>query len=142
MQRLTFSGLGLAIAIAASLGTASIVSAQEPAVPTSVIIAGSNNFAQYCVVCHGKDATGTGQLAASLTKKPANLTELTKRNAGAYPRDMVLQVIDGRKPVNGHGGGDMPEWGAAFTASTPNDAEAVKRRVESLVEYLATLQVK
>lgn len=142
MQRLTFSGLGLAIAIAASLSTASIVSAQEPVAPTSVIIAGSNNFAQYCVVCHGKDAKGTGQLAASLTVKPANLTELTKRNGGAYPRDMVFQVIDGRKPVKGHGGGDMPEWGKAFAASSPDDADAVKKRIESLVEYLATLQVK
>ena len=142
MRRLTICGLGLAIAIAAALGTGSTVSAQEPAAPTSVVIAGSNSFAQYCVVCHGKDAKGTGQLAASLAKKPANLTELAMRNGGTYPRDLVFQVIDGRKPVKGHGGGDMPEWGAAFTASTPNDAEAVKRRIESLVEYLATRQIK
>lgn len=142
MRRLTIFGLGLAIAIAAALGTGSTVTAQEPAVPTSVIIAGSNNFAQYCVVCHGKDAKGTGQLAASLTVKPANLTELTKRNGGAYPRDLVFQVIDGRKPVKGHGGGDMPEWGKAFAAATPSDADTVKTRIDSLVEYLATLQVK
>ena len=141
MQRLTRWGVGMAIA--AALVTGSTVSAQEPVPTASLVIAGANNFTQYCVVCHGKDAKGTGQLAASLQRKPANLTELTKRNGGTFPRDLVFQVIDGRQPVKGHGGGDMPEWGQAFLASADSaNADAVKQRIDSLVEYLATLQVK
>jgi len=119
------------------------VTAQEPASRTSLAVAGANNFAQYCVACHGTDAKGTGPLAASLKPKPADLTGLTVRNGGTYPREMVFQVIDGRQKVKGHGGGDMPEWGDAFLASSgAGDAGAVKLRIDSLVDYLETIQGK
>ena len=119
--------------------------AQEPAsvAPSQQTVAGAANFDQYCVVCHGKDAKGTGPLAATLKKKPADLTELAKRNGGTFPGEMVHQVIDGSKPIKGHGGGDMPEWGAAFgRSSDSSNAEAVKLRIASLVDYLATKQAK
>ena len=142
-MRLTFCGLGLALVVAVALASAPTVNAQEPASPSSLVIAGANNFAQYCVACHGKDAKGTGPLAKNLNPKPADLTALTTRNKGAYPRDMVFQVIDGRQKVKGHGGGDMPQWGDTFLASSgAGSADAVKRRIDSLVDYLATLQVK
>lgn len=142
-MRLTFCGLGLALVVAAALASAPTVTAQEPASPSSLAIAGANNFAQYCVACHGKDAKGTGPLAKNLSPKPADLTALTTRNKGAYPREMVFQVIDGRQKVKGHGGGDMPQWGDTFLASSgAGNAEAVKRRIDSLVDYLATLQTK
>jgi len=142
-MRLTFCGLGFALVVAAALSSAPIVTAQESGGRPSLVIAGANNFDQYCVACHGKDAKGTGPLANSLKPKPADLTGLTARNGGTYPREMVFQVIDGSKKVKGHGGGDMPEWGAAFLASTgSNDTEAAKRRIEALVLYLETLQGK
>ncbi len=142
-MRLTFCGLGLALVIAAALASAPTVAAQEPASPSALAIAGANHFAQYCVACHGKDAKGTGPLAKNLSPKPADLTGLTMRNAGTYPRDMVFQVIDGRKKVKGHGGGDMPQWGDTFLASAgAGDADAVKRRIDALVDYLATQQGK
>lgn len=142
-MRLTFCGLGFALVVAAALSSAPIVTAQEPASRTSLVIAGANHFAQYCVACHGQDGKGTGPLAATLKPKPADLTGLTARNGGTYPSEMVFQVIDGSKKVKGHGGGDMPEWGAAFLAATgTNDAEAAKRRIEALVLYLETRQVK
>jgi len=141
-MRLTFCGLGFALVLAAALNSAPIVAAQEPAGRSTMAIAGANNFAQYCVACHGKDAKGTGTLAATLKPKPADLTLMTARNGGTYPREMVFQVIDGSKKVKGHGGGDMPEWGAAFRAATESDEVATKRRIDSLVDYLATLQGK
>jgi len=143
-MRLTLCGFGLALALAITLGAQSTITAQEPAAArTSMAIAGANNFAQYCVACHGKDAKGTGTLAATLNPKPADLTGLTARNGGTFPRDMVFQVIDGSKKVKGHGGGDMPQWGSTFLASSgADDADAVKRRIDSLVDYLATLQGK
>ena len=140
-MRPTPCGLGLAIAVATVLGTGSTATAQEPATRAALAVAGSNSYAQYCVACHGKDAKGTGPLAASLMPKPADLTGLSARNGGTYPRDMVFQVIDGRKKLKGHGGGDMPQWGDAFLASSgAGSAEAVKRRIDSLVDYLETLQ--
>lgn len=118
---------------------------QDPSTPTQSqqTVAGGANFDQYCVVCHGKDAKGTGPLAATLKKKPADLTELSKRNGGTYPAQMVYQIIDGEKPLKGHGGGDMPEWGAAFKHSSDSTTAAeVKMRIDSLVEFLATKQAK
>jgi mono/diheme cytochrome c family protein len=142
-MRLTLCGFGLTLIFAGAFSAQSAVTAQEPSSPASVVIAGANNFAQYCVACHGKDAKGTGALAPNLKPKPADLTLLSKNNGGTYPRDMVFQVIDGRKKVKGHGGGDMPQWGDTFLAAAGSDnADAVKRRIESLVEYLATRQEK
>ncbi len=142
-MRLTFFGLGCVLAVAVALASAPTVTAQQPAAPSSLAIAGANNFSQYCVACHGTDAKGTGPLAKNLNPKPADLTGLTARNGGTYPRDMVFQVIDGRKKVKGHGGGDMPQWGETFLASSgASDDEAVKRRIDSLVDYLATVQGK
>ena len=70
--------------------------AQDPAaVVSQQTVAGAANFDQYCVVCHGKDAKGTGPRAATLKKRPADLTELAKRNGGTFPQQMVYQVIDG-----------------------------------------------
>ena len=73
------------------------VSAGQPEAAKS-IPAGSGLFSTYCVVCHGADAKGTGPLADSLKRRPADLTLLAKNNGGQYPRDMVARIIDGRTP--------------------------------------------
>lgn len=140
-MRLTLCGFGLTLIIAGAFSAQSTIAAQEPASRTSLVI-GANNFAQYCVACHGTDAKGTGALAATLKPKPANLTLLASHNAGTYPREMVLQVIDGSKKTKGHGGGDMPQWGEAFRASTGVSEADAKRRIQALTDYLETLQQK
>lgn len=142
-MRLTLCGFGLTLAMAGGFSAQTTVTAQESPTRASLAITGANNFAQYCVACHGKDAKGTGTLAANLNPKPADLTLLSKSNSGVFPRDLVFQIIDGSQKVKGHGGGDMPQWGATFLASTGSDnKDAVKRRIDSLVDYLETLQVK
>jgi mono/diheme cytochrome c family protein len=140
-MRLTLCGFGLTLVIAGAFSAQSTITAQEPVSKTSLVI-GANNFAQYCVACHGTDAKGTGALAATLKPKPANLTLLSSHNGGTYPREMVLQVIDGAKKMKGHGGGDMPQWGDAFRASTGVTEADAKRRIEALADYLETIQVK
>ena len=118
------------------------VSTQAQAVPQAAP-AGSGLFSTYCVACHGADAKGNGALANSLKKRPSDLTQLTKRNEGIFPAEMVAQVIDGKTSVKGHGGGDMPVWGDALLNSQDGgSAAAVKARVDSLVAYLASLQPK
>ena len=142
-MRLTLCGFGLTLAMAGGFSAQTTVTAQESPTRASLAITGANNFAQYCVACHGKDAKGTGTLAANLNPKPADLTLLSKSNSGVFPRDLVFQIIDGSQKIKGHGGGDMPQWGATFLASTGSDnKDAVKRRIDSLVDYLETLQGK
>jgi len=140
--RLPRGGFGRTRIVPGALRAQQTATAQEPVSRSSLAIAGANNFAQYCVACHGADAKGTGTLAATLKPKPADLTLLASRNGGTYPRELVHQVIDGSKKIKGHGGGDMPAWGEAFRAvAGANDAEAL-RRIESLVDFLETRQGK
>ena len=51
--------------------------------------------------------------------------------------------MDGRNPLKGHGGPDMPIWGDAFrNAETGYDDAAAKARIRIVVDYLKTLQAK
>jgi mono/diheme cytochrome c family protein len=103
----------------------------------------SDDFHSYCASCHGEGGKGDGPLARSLRKRPADLTQLARKSGGAFPRDIVFRTIDGRKPVAGHGGPDMPIWGDAFARSSRNaDDAAVSARIEALVAYLETIQDK
>ena len=107
----------------------------------SVGVSGSSTFRTYCAACHGADAKGDGPLAEGLRTRPSDLTLLAKRNGGSYPDEKVHRMIDGRKPVKGHGGPDMPIWGDAFKSSHDGySEEKVKERIEGLVEYLKTIQ--
>ena len=95
------------------------------------------------VVCHGTSARGDGPLAGSMLRKPSNLTEIAKRNGGEFPGELVFQTIDGRRKVRGHGGPDMPEWAEAFSKSRDaGDAERVKAVIQSLVDYLGSIQLR
>jgi nucleotide-binding universal stress UspA family protein/mono/diheme cytochrome c family protein len=104
---------------------------------------GAEVYRTYCVSCHGTAARGDGPLAATMAKKPANLTEIAKRNGGVFPSDLVFRTIDGRNKVRGHGGPDMPEWAEAFSKSREaGDAERVTKVIQSLVDYLESLQLR
>lgn len=104
---------------------------------------GANDFNAYCSSCHGPSAKGDGPIANSFRKRPADLTKLSARNNGVYPAEMVFKTIDGRTPVAGHGGPDMPTWGDVFVKSSESaTADAVRVRIDSLVKYLETLQDK
>jgi mono/diheme cytochrome c family protein len=139
-----WSSVVLALFASASfvLPAAVPASARQTPAGAKMVPAGSGLFSTYCVVCHGADARGTGPLADSLKRRPADLTVLAKSNGGTYPTELVARIIDGRNPVRGHGGGDMPVWGDAFARSRDAGPEAVKDRIDALVAYLETLQQK
>jgi mono/diheme cytochrome c family protein len=108
---------------------------------TGQAAAGAYLFRTYCATCHGTSARGDGPLADSMRRRPANLTEIAKRNKGTYPRDLVFRIIDGRQKVPGHGGPDMPVWGDAFAKSVEGGSEeSVAKRIQALVDYLETIQ--
>ena len=140
-RRLLSSLTALAVA-ALTLPWVVPVSARQQPAGNKSIPAGSGLFSTYCIVCHGADARGTGPLASSLKKRPADLTALARTNSGIFPSEMVAKVIDGRVAVKGHGGGDMPVWGDAFERSQDAGPQAVKERIDALVEYLAGIQAK
>ena len=119
------------------------VAAAAQDAPMKQTTPGGEVFRTYCASCHGTSARGDGPLAASMKRKPANLTEIAKRNGGQYPSDLVFRTIDGRQPVRGHGGPDMPVWGDAFERSREaGDQARVKAVIQSLVDYLESIQLR
>ena len=105
-------------------------------------VSGSYAYRTYCASCHGTDGRGEGPLAESLRFHPPDLTLIAKRNGGEYPAEQVHRIVNGRKPLPGHGGPDMPIWGDAFkNAETGFDDAKVQERIRSIVDYLRTLQV-
>jgi nucleotide-binding universal stress UspA family protein/mono/diheme cytochrome c family protein len=129
-----------ATVIAAMFLIPAVASAQETFKQST---AGAAVYSSYCAVCHGTSARGDGPLSSSMKKKPANLTEIAKRNGGEFPSELVFRTIDGRQPVRGHGGPDMPVWGEAFSKSREaGDDERVRQVIQSLVDYLESLQLR
>jgi mono/diheme cytochrome c family protein len=140
----------MACALAAVLVVAAVVaasartgSAQQTAEAVVSGTTGDAVFRTYCGSCHGKSAKGDGPLADSLRFRPPDLTLIAKRNGGKFDVDKVHRIIDGREGVKGHGGTDMPVWGDAFKRSGEGYSEmSVKARIEAIVDYLNSVQVK
>jgi mono/diheme cytochrome c family protein len=130
-----------ALTLAASLGsTAPSGLAPETTLATSSM-AGSEVYRTYCAVCHGEKGKGDGPLAGGLRSAPPDLTLMAAQNGGEFPAETVARIIDGREPVAGHGGPDMPVWGDAFKGSGADEKEA-EEKIQSVVEFVGRLQAK
>lgn len=131
---LLLSGLGMTLAVISGASVAQ----------TSFDF-GKNEFMASCASCHGVTAKGDGAVGRSLTKAPADLTTMAKRNGGVFPVQYAWEVIDGRsaKQVGAHGVREMPVWGYIYRAEDTQPADLhARNRISSLLDYLARLQVK
>ena len=109
-------------------------------------VSGEGDFNMYCAACHGEDGKGNGPKSFGLGVKPPNLTALTSRY-GAFPKERLEKLIDGREQLTGHGDREMPVWGvwfkqeaAAELGGAEGDEASIKRRVDNLIGYIETLQ--
>jgi len=106
---------------------------------------GAATYRRHCATCHGAAGKGDGPLAHRLRVAPPDLTKLARKNGGKFPFDKVYRIVDGRDPVPGHGGGDMPVWGDIFKADAETTIvkEAVVRgKLLLIIEYLESIQQK
>ncbi len=109
----------------------------------SQVFDGKQQFDIYCATCHGVGGKGDGTMAGSLRKRPADLTLLSRKNTGEFPTEKIAKFIDGRTRDEAHSKSDMPLWGDVFLKSQSNAGpDDVKNRIEALVKYLETIQVK
>lgn len=101
---------------------------------------GVSLYVAYCASCHGRDATGNGPAAPALKTPPPDLTTLTERHGGKFPRELVEQTILGEDvSAIAHGSREMPVWGPIFgQIEWDQDLRAV--RVRNLSNYLESLQ--
>lgn len=105
---------------------------------------GTAEFLNSCASCHGETADGDGPLADLMTVKVPSLTGLSAANDGVFPMLEVIQTIDGRQGIKGHGY-PMPVWGNRYKQTIeeagPYGAEAIVRgRILSLAYYLESIQ--
>jgi mono/diheme cytochrome c family protein len=102
------------VATAAALGlTATGASAQSAA--------GLEEYVQACASCHGIAGHGNGPLAEYMTVDRAGSDPHGMENDGEFPMNQVIQIIDGRTGVRGHGSA-MPVWGSRYQAEMAPDA--------------------
>jgi mono/diheme cytochrome c family protein len=121
--------------------------AAHPAASQEVTVAdvGRDYFQRYCASCHGVEGKGDGSFASLLKTPPPDLTTLAKRNGGSFPDLRVAEVIDGRRPLAGHGTREMPIWGERFgesIAGAPATQSAIRGHVLLFVAYLRSIQQK
>lgn len=92
------------------------------------VSSGKELYSEYCVSCHGKDGTGTGQRAVKLNTPPANFTSesFQKQSDGA----LLYKIYSGHR--------DMP----GFNKKIPGNKDAMEggfgktRAPGDLVNYL------
>ena len=119
-----------------------VAGAQElPAFDKKLAAAGKELYRTHCATCHGPHGRGDGATATHLHFVPPDLTRLGQRSRNGFSFDQVRRMIDGRNPIKGHGGPEMPVWGDAFKAHEGSYSEReVGKKVTSLVNYLASIQ--
>ena len=103
---------------------------------------GQQMYREYCVACHGENATGKGPAAAACTVKPTNLTELAKANGGKFPYNQFYAVLQFGVPLStpAHGSADMPIWLPLFSSLDRGRAAIGEQRMHNLARYVASLQ--
>lgn len=112
---------------------------------------GRYEFQSRCAPCHGVSGKGDGDMAKSLVKRPADLTTLARDNGGTFPQERVRAMVDGRSAdIAAHGKREMPIWGMEYRtelagagASKASNPEVyVSGRIDALLAYIASIQVK
>jgi len=138
-----------ALAGAALLLTPLLATAQQ-----SVDI-GKREYESNCAVCHGATGKGDGpymRFMAYKAKGVSDLTQIARRNGGAFPFQKVYETIDGTQEIEVHGPRDMPIWGKDYVRQAsdayrnyegPYSAELFTRtRILALTDYLNRIQVR
>jgi mono/diheme cytochrome c family protein len=114
--------------------------------PSAEMIAqGRADFNKHCAPCHSEDAKGNGpELKVIPGIKPKDLTTIAAQNGGVFPYRDVEDTIDGRKIIPSHKRFDMPFWGVNFQQQgqefTPQSEAQARKRIDAIVDYIATLQ--
>jgi mono/diheme cytochrome c family protein len=109
---------------------------------------GKQEYEANCAICHGSNGRGDGTFAQYLKLPVTDLTTIQQRNNGVFPADRMVEIIDGRAALKGHGLRTMPIWGNTYTEKAANyyrgqayDSEQfVRVRVLALTDYLYSLQ--
>jgi mono/diheme cytochrome c family protein len=112
-----------------------------------VTYTGGENYQRLCAACHGATGKGDGPVAEVLTTAPPDLTRISTRHGGEFPREALKRQIDGRDRIDAHGSQQMPVWGYEFWIDAGASAggfseRQVQETLSGLVDYLESIQVE
>ena len=123
------SGLAL-VGASLSLANARLARAQPHEDPGARSL-----YTRYCADCHGPIGRGDGPAAGGLQPPPTDLTRST------LSRSELIRVIDGRRPVKGHGAPSMPAWSVIFSNQAGASGQRTSEiRVEALADDVLVLR--
>lgn len=122
--------------LVAALSTATLAARADEGVEQS----GKGRFLERCAVCHGASGKGDGPFATMMTSKPADLTQLAKKNNGEFPFGRVYDTVDGRNMLSAHGTKDMPIWGKELKGSGMGGETNLRGQLVETLIYLRTIQ--
>lgn len=108
-----------------------------------VTMSGQELYSRFCASCHGKAGNGDGPVSESLRVEVPDLTLIAVRAGGKYPRERIVQIIDGRHIIGAHGSRTMPVWGEELghiEIGNPDAERASRTVIERLADYLGLLQ--
>lgn len=135
-----FKRAGLRVLAAALLAGAPVAAAAQD------VNLGEQEYMSACASCHGVGGTGAGPMKDVLSVAVPRLTGLSEANNGDFPMLKVIQIIDGRTGVRGHGGEGMPVWGAVYKNPLAEEIGPIAAEIEtrgrilSLALYLESIQ--
>jgi cytochrome c553 len=98
-------------------------------------------FEQHCSACHGKGGRGDGPTAATLARKPTNLT-LMQQRSGAFFTAQLESAVRGTNASLAHRAPGMIVWGALFRADARGNQSVADARLGDLVAFIESIQQK
>jgi mono/diheme cytochrome c family protein len=105
---------------------------------------GVSLYLEHCANCHGVFGEGDGIVTPSLAVVLQDLRYLAARNQGQFPRQFIVDIIDGRAMRAAHGPEGMPVWGIELARHDPEATDIelrVIRRIDALVDFLESIQI-
>lgn len=104
---------------------------------------GEHLYQTYCSGCHGWDGHGAGSVEPYTTARAPDLTQISVRNGGTFPRERVFRTIDGQFDSPPPNARHMPIWGYDFFDGEGDDETAHQRVLDMehrIVQYVESLQ--
>ena len=97
---------------------------------------GAALYGKNCACCHGEQGRGDGPLAGTTKRPVADLTTLSERNDGKFPRERVLTQLADPHTLRDSG---MPRFALRFR-DLGTDKFMTQMIYRRLADHVATLQ--